>query len=436
MGTRWRIVGLLLAATLVNYMDRVNLSYAAPAFMKEYGIEPGAMGIVLSAFLWTYFLAQVPFGLALDRYGVRGIFGLGALLWGGATMLTATATGPSSMVVWRGLLGIGEAPMVAASAKVLRVWVADRERGTAAAAGGVAGIPLGVFLSSPLIGWLLSAYGWRAVFVVTGAIAVVWAVVWIAYYREPAAHRGLGADERHYLARNIRGLEPGRAVAAVGWGELLANRNILGLSLGQAALLFNLYFLLTWLPTYLSGERHLTMLHTGFYSTIPWACGLVGACAGGWISDALIARGWPVIRARKVVLAPGLVLGMASFASLFTPSLAGTLACLSVATFGVLLTNSVVWATNAEVAPVEQGGRAAAVQNCVGNGGGLLAPIVVGYLLQVTGSWWAPMLATAIVALVGSGVYLFMLSDEARFSAERGTRADHRALLAAGGAKP
>ena len=413
MNTRWRILALLLTATVINYIDRINLSYAAPDFMREYHVSPGEMGLVLSAFLWTYFLAQIPFGLALDRFGVRPIFFIGALIWGGATMLTATATGVGSMISWRVLLGIGEAPMAPAGAKVVGMWVGDGERGLAAAIAGVAGVPLGVFLSSPFIGWLLQTFGWRAVFVATGLLAIVWAIVWVSYYRDPARHRGLAPAERQYLAENISKLRQPGAARALGWGEILRNRNVLGLSLGQAALLFNLYFLLTWLPTFLIDQHHLTMLRTGIFGSIPWFFGLVGVLVGGWVSDALIRRGWPILRARKVVLASGLVLGMVSLFSAFTASLTATLACLSVSVFGVLLTNSVAWAANAEVAPASQGGRVAAVQNCVGNAGGLLAPVTVGYLLQLTGSWVAPMLAAAVVACLGIACYALLLSEQA-----------------------
>ena len=412
---RWRIVALVLVATVINYIDRVNLSYAAPGFMHEFGVGPSQMGVVLSAFLWTYFLAQIPFGIALDRLGARTIFGAAGLLWGAATIGTASAGGVGGMIAWRVLLGIGEAPMAPASTKVVGLWVGDGERGLASALSGVAGVPIGVFVASPLVGWLLAVAGWRWVFVVTGSLAIVWAAVWIAYYRDPDRHRGLGAADRGFLRHNIRKLnEPGQ-VQAVGWGALLSNRNVLALSLGQAALLFNLYFLLTWLPTFLVEQHHLTILRTGLYGAIPWVFGLLGVLAGGWGSDRLVRRGWPLMRARKAVMGSGLLLGMASLLSVFTVTLAATLACLSLAIFGILLTNSVVWATNAEIAPVQQGGRCAAVQNCVGNAGGLLAPIVVGELLQATGSWAVPMLAAAVVALLGSGIYLFMLTERALF---------------------
>ncbi len=171
---RWRIVTLLLLAATINYIDRVNLSYAVPSFMKLFGIGPAEMGVVLSAFLWTYFLLQVPSGLLLDRFGVRFIYGGAALLWGVATMLTATATGVGALLGWRILLGAGEAPLAPAGTKVIGFWAADHERGFASAMT-VAGVPLGVFIGSPLIGWLLADFGWRAVFIGTGLLAVAWA---------------------------------------------------------------------------------------------------------------------------------------------------------------------------------------------------------------------------------------------------------------------
>ncbi len=198
------------------------------------------------------------------------------------------------------------------------------------------------------------------------------------------------------------------------WAALLSNRNVLGLSLGHATLLFNLYFLLTWLPTYLIQQHHLTEIRTGIYGSVPWFFGLVGALLGGRLSDGLVKRGWPMMRARKAFLGPGMILSMASLLSVFTTSLVATIACLSVAVFGILITNSVVWAANAEIAPLEQGAQVSAIQNCVGNAGGLIAPIAVGGLLQLTGSWAVPMIAAAIIALLGAGIYTLMLSNDAR----------------------
>jgi sugar phosphate permease len=412
---RWRIVALLLIAIIINYTDRVNLSYVAPTFMTQFNIGPAEMGIVLSAFLWTYFLVQIPLGVALDRVGVRWLYGAAAVVWGGATMLTATATGLGSLVGWRVLLGVGEGPAFPATTKVMGIWVADQERGLAAAIGGVAGIPLGVFISSPFVGWLLWAFGWRMIFVVTGAMAVVWAIVWILYYRNPEDHPGANEAERRFLAENIAKNSRADTSAPPSWKQLLSNSNILGLSLGHAAMLFNLYFLISWLPTYLIQQHHLTALNTGIYGSIPWAFGLVGVIVGGRGSDILIKRGWPIVKARKVFLVAGMVLAMTSLMTVFVDSLAAAIACLSLAVFGIFLTNSVVWAANAEVSPLHHEGLVAAIENCVGNVGGLMAPIIVGFLLQATGSWTAPMAAAAVVALVGAGVYLFMLSDEALF---------------------
>ncbi len=412
---RWRIVALLLIAIIINYTDRVNLSYVAPTFMKQFDIGPGEMGIVLSAFLWTYFLVQIPLGVALDRVGVRWLYGGAAVLWGGATMLTATASGLGSLVGWRVLLGVGEGPAFPATTKVMGIWVADQERGLAAAIGGVAGIPLGVFISSPFVGWLLWAFGWRMIFVVTGAIAVVWAIVWLLYYRNPEDHPGANAAERRYLKENIAKVSRADPAGQASWKQLLSNSNVLGLSLGHAAMLFNLYFLISWLPTYLIQQHHLTALNTGIYGSIPWLFGLLGVIVGGRGSDILIKRGWPIVKARKVFLVVGMLLAMTCLLTAFVDSLTAAIACLSIAVFGVFLTNSVVWAANAEISPLHQEGTVAAIENCFGNIGGLTAPIIVGFLLEATGSWAAPMAYAAVVALVGAGIYFFMLSDEALF---------------------
>jgi ACS family D-galactonate transporter-like MFS transporter len=417
---RWRLIVLLLIANMINYIDRVNLSFAAPHFMQLLNIGPGEMGIVLSAFLWTYFLLQVPSGIALDRWGVRYVFGGAAVLWGAATMLTATITSAGSLLFWRVLLGVGEAPSAPAGTKVLAQWLPDQERGFAGSVN-IAGVPLGVFVGSPLISWLLTSYSWQMVFIVTGLLAILWGLGWMAYYHLPTQHAGANDTERNHILANNARLNRNDVPEQASWGQLLTNRNVLGLALGHATLLFNLYFFITWLPTYLIEQHHMTMIHTGIYGSIPWFFGLLGALIGGSASDRLVRRGWPLMRARKAFLGLGMILSMGALLSVFTTTTGWTVFWLSVAVFGLILTNSVVWAANAEIAPLMQGGRVAGIQNGIGNAGGLLAPIVAGFLLQSTGSWSAPLIVAAVVALVGAAIYTFMLSDSGRFVATETT---------------
>ena len=413
---RWRISALCFLSIAISYIDRVNLSYVAPEFMRQFHIGAGEMGIVLSAFLWTYFLLQVPMGLALDRWGVRFFYGSMAMLWGVATVMTATASSVAALLGWRILLGIGEAPATPAGTKAMGYWATDDERGLFSGLL-VGGVPFGTFIGSPFIGWVLTEFGWQAVFVATGAVAIVWALVWMAYYRQPEAHKGANAAERQHIAQH-NSRAPGLVPERVSWALLLRNRNVLGLSLGHACLLFNLYFFLTWLPTYLEQQHHLTTLRTGLVGAIPWFFGLMGTLLSGRASDLLVRRGWGPLAARKVFMGCGMILGMAALLSVFTTSLPLTVACLSVAVFGVLLTNGVVWAANADIAPLTQGAAVCGLQNGIGNAGGLLAPIVAGFLVQATGGWMLPLLVAALVALLGAGFYMVLLSDNARFGAQ------------------
>jgi ACS family glucarate transporter-like MFS transporter len=299
------------------------------------------------------------------------------------------------------------------STKALGYWLPDKERGLAGAVI-IAGIPLGTFLGSPLIGWILATFGWRAVFIGTGLLAVIWGVVWMAYYRQPDAHPGANAAERKYIADNNSRLHKHITPVRVPWGQLLRNPNVIGLSFGHATLLFNLYFFLSWLPTFLVEQHHLTILKTGFFGAIPWLFGLFGALLSGYGSDRLVRRGWRPIVARKIFMGAGMILCMAALLSVFTTSLGWTVTWLSVAVFGLLMTNGVVWSANADIAPESQGASLCGLQNFVGNIGGLLAPIVTGGLVQMTGSWVAAMASAAVVALAGAALYLFLLSDEAR----------------------
>jgi MFS transporter, ACS family, D-galactonate transporter len=412
---RWRIIVLLSLALMISYIDRINLSFVAPEFMRSFNIGPAEMGVVLSVFLWTYFLLQVPAGLATDRWGIRYILGCLAILWGGATMMTSTASGQAALVGWRALLGVGESAVSPGSTKALGYWMPDKERGLAGAII-IAGIPIGTFLGSPLIGWILANYGWRAVFIGTGLLAVVWGLGWMAYYRQPGEHAAANAAERQYIADNNTRLHAHITPVRVGWGQLLRNRNVIGLSFGHATLLFNLYFFLSWLPTFLVEQHHLTILKTGFVGAIPWFFGLLGALTSGYGSDRLVRRGWRPIMARKIFMGAGMIMCMTALLSVFTTSLVWTVTWLSLAVFGLLMTNGVVWSANADIAPEAQGASVSGLQNFIGNIGGLLAPIVTGALVQLTGSWVAAMASAAIVAMAGAALYLGLLSADARLT--------------------
>lgn len=178
--------------------------------------------------------------------------------------------------------------MIPASTKILGFWLADDERGFAAALGSNAGIPIGVFISSPFIGWLLADFSRQAVFIGTGLLAVILALIWIAYYRGLGAHLDSNEAERRFLTGNIIKISSENAVQCISRCMLHRNRNIQGMSLSEMASLFSLYLLLTWLPTYLIQQHHLSILHSGIYGSIPWVFGLLGVVVGGKSSDAMI----------------------------------------------------------------------------------------------------------------------------------------------------
>lgn len=233
-GRRWRIGAVLALGVLVNYFDRVALPVAVPQLQHDMSLNPAEIGILLSAFAWSYGSLQIPMGMVLDRVGVKTIGRLSAGLWGIASAITAAATGYWSLFVGRLLLGIAEAPSFPASSKATGYWFPRRERGLATAIfdgsqkfGNVVGVPL--------VAFAIFSFGWRAGFIVTAALSFVYFLIFWIFYRDPGEDTKLNQAEREYIREgggNKEGVANGGSGAMLGY--LLRSRKVWGLTIGLA----------------------------------------------------------------------------------------------------------------------------------------------------------------------------------------------------------
>ena len=414
---RWAIVGMCFLGVAINYLDRANLSIAMPEITKDFGFSHTVEGLILGAFFWTYALFQLPAGHFIDRLGARVTYAVAVLWWSVFTALSAAATGAASLFGFRLGLGVGESASYPASAKVVSKWFPKRERAFASSIYD-SGARFGSAVALPVVAALVAWLGWRASFVITGALGIVWAVAWFVWYRNPREKKGLSEDELAYIeAGGARGaddedsdVEGLREIPQVRWRELFTYRTVWGMMLGFFCLNFVIYFFITWFPTYLHDERGFSLLGTGFYGVIPAIVAIFGGWMGGITSDRIYDRTGDLNKARKTCLVGGMLFSSVIALAVIVPSAAGALALLSVCYASLAFAAASVWSLPADVAPTEgQVASIGGIQNFASNLAGVGSPFAVGALYDLTGSFVVPLVVVGCLGLLGAVAYAFVV---------------------------
>ncbi|KPA90036.1 MULTISPECIES: MFS transporter [Pseudomonas] len=415
---RFFIMVLLFITVVINYLDRSNLSIAAPALTSELGIDPIHVGLIFSAFGWTYAAMQIPGGWLVDRVPPRLLYSLALLLWSAATLLLGFAASFIALFVLRMAVGALEAPAYPINSRVVTTWFPERERATAIGFY-TSGQFVGLAFLTPLLAWLQHRYGWHMVFISTGVVGILWAFVWYAVYREPREFKGVNPAEID-LIREGGGLvdiqaETARRKAPFSWTDLgivLSQRKLWGIYLGQFCLNSTLWFFLTWFPTYLVKYRGMDFIKSGLLASVPFLAAFVGVLCSGLFSDWLIRRGATLGLARKLPIIGGLLISTVIIGANFVESTPWVIACLALAFFGNGMA-SISWSLVSTLAPARLLGLTGGVFNCIGNLAAIATPIVIGFL--VSGDSFAPGITyIAALALIGALSYVVLVGKVAR----------------------
>ncbi|PTS76287.1 MFS transporter [Sphingomonas sp. HMWF008] len=414
---RFAMLGLIAGGTLVNYLDRTVLGIAAPALTKELAINSAVMGVVFSAFSWSYAASQIPGGLFLDRFGTRLTYALSVGFWSLFTLLHALVGGLASLLGLRLALGIAEAPCFPANSRVVATWFPQSERAFATGVYTV-GEYIGLAFLSPLLFWMLASYGWRSLFIACGLLGFAFVLLWLARYREPGEHNRVNAAEIELIAAG-GGLAGGGAKGGkIDWskaGKLLRFRQMWGICIGQFAGNSTLVFFLTWFPTYLATERHMGFLKIGFYAVLPFIAASVGVLFGGWWSDTMLRRGLSANIARKVPIITGLLLASTIIAANFVESNTAVIAILSLAFFAQGMA-ALGWTLVSDIAPRDMLGLTGGIFNLAANLAGIITPLVIGAIVAATGSFFYALAYVGGLAIVGALAYIFVLGDVKRIA--------------------
>jgi ACS family glucarate transporter-like MFS transporter len=425
---RWLILAVLFAVTTINYADRATIAIAGPELKKLLGLSPVQMGFVFSAFAWSYVLAQLPGGWLLDRFGSKITYFFSIFLWSLFTMLMGTvgfftgAAAVTALFTLRLLIGAAEAPSFPGNSRIASSWFPTAERGTAAAIFNSAQY-FATVLFAPLMGWLVHSFGWESVFFVMGGLGVVMAFVWLKTVYGPKDHPRVNAAELEYIAAGgaLVDLESKDKAAATTkldtWScirQLLGNRMLLGVYIGQYCINTLTYFFLTWFPVYLVSERHMTILKAGFIAALPAVAGFLGGVLGGVISDRMIKSGKSLSAARKTPIVCGMLLATSMIVCNYVDADWIVVMVMSLAFFGKGI-GALGWAVVADTSPKEAGGMSGALFNTFGNTAGITTPIVIGYILEKTGSFSGALVFVGANALVTVLCYLLMVGEIKRF---------------------
>jgi sugar phosphate permease len=407
---RWGIGALLGVGVLVNYFDRINLSVAAPQLQQAFHLSSADIGLLFSAFFWTYALLQIPTGMLLDKFGVTRIGRWGAFLWAVASTLTACAGGFGGVFAARALLGVAEAPGFPASSKATGYWFPRRERAMATALFDAAAKFSNV-IGVPLVALAVVHLGWRWGFGITAVLSLAYFAAFTLIYRDPSADAKLSREEHQYILEGGATPEgPSRSGSLAMLGYLLKQKKMWGLTLGFAAYGYSFYLFLTWLPGYLVQTMHMSIIKSAGFAAIPWIFATVSdLVVGGWLIDHLIAKGHDETRVRKGVLLAGMLCGLAVFGATFTTDPVIAIVWISIALSGLAAAAPVGWSLPSLIAPQGGTGTVGSIMNFANNLMGAVAPVVTGYIVGSTQSFTNAFLVAGVVLVIGMLAFVFLL---------------------------
>jgi len=399
---RWVVIALLLMNSVINALDRGSLAIANPLIAAELHLSPAQMGILLSAFLWAYALAQLPSGMLIDRFGPRRLITASIISWSLAQMAGGLSRGLGEFFAARMALGLFEAPNAPSAAAVLTSWFRRDKRGLPISMV-FSGGQLGALLGPPLLTSLMLTFGWRSMFLICAVAGLVIVTIWTLLYRSPAQF-GLAAGEQAEIEAGDH--EQSRRMRFRDWRLLFRHRTMWGLLCGFGCQNYVMWLFLTWLPGYLEKTHHVSIARAGALAAIPPLVAYFGALLSGPIADFVIGRGVPTLLVRRTIPIAGMVgVTLCALPLGFGPSLPIALGLISATLFFAHIAGSGCWALVTAIAPQGAVASVGSIMNFGGYVGAAVAPIVTGYTVQATGSFATSLLIGAGMSAIAGCLY-------------------------------
>lgn len=392
--TRYTLLYFACVLSVITYIDRVCIASSASAIRAELGFDAVHMGWIFSAFTFAYALFEIPTGWMGDVFGPRRTLMRVVLWWSAFTTASGLAWDFTSLLVARFLFGAGEAGAYPNISRSFSRWFPVTERGAAHGAVFMSS-RIGAAAAPPLVIIIISSAGWRASFWIFGLLGVVWSVFWWRWFRDdPATHPSVSREELALITTST----PPRPDLHIHWRDLL-DLNLLCICLMYFCIGYGLYFYLTWLPTYFREARGFTTPQSAWLASAVLLTGAAASIVGGWLTDRLTKRyGLKVGRSIGVAAMPVSALFILAAALTSQPVVAATL--MALAFFFAELCLSPSWAMCHDIGG-EAAGTVTGAMNTLGNIGGSISPLVVGYSVELWGSWSTPLVVMACVYLAG-----------------------------------
>lgn len=410
---RYGMLALVFMNVVINYLDRTNLSVAATGLSAELKLSSVQLGLLFSAFGWTYAALQIPGGLIADRIAPRILYALCLVTWSLATMAQGLVKGFAGLFAFRLATGAFEAPSYPINNRIVTSWFPGHERASATAMY-VSGQFIGLAFLTPALTALQYYTGWRGLFFVTGLLGIAWGVIWYLFYRDPLEHPHVNNAELEYIEKGggvLRRKEQNAgkkpAWRAEDWKQVFGNRTLWGIYIAQFCVNAIMWFFLTWFLPYLVQYRGLSFIKTGFLASIPFLSACAGLLLSGFLSDYLITKGRSISMARKTPIIFGLLLSSCIVGANYTDNTTLVIFFMSLAFFGAGMA-LISWVFVSILSPKHLIGLTGGVFNFMGNLASIIVPIVIGYLAS-GGNFKPALVFIGTLGLVGACSYIFIV---------------------------
>jgi sugar phosphate permease len=418
---RWVIISLGFIITLINYLDRSALAYTRKALEGEFGINDAEFGMILSAFAITYMVMTTVGGIMVDKWGAHKVWPAAAILWSAVTAMMGLASGFWILFAFRLFLGVVEGPHFPALTRAVADWLPTNERARATAIG-LAAVPFAHVVGGPLITSLIVSIGWKAMFVVLGALGVAWSVAWWLMFRDyPESSKFVSNAELNHIRegqsnnRELSDLERRSHHLATGkttWKFMLLNPSLMSNNLAFFSFGYLLFFSMNWLPSYLEKTYNMHLKEVGLFVVAPWLSAAVLLAAAGFISDWVMKKTGSARLARThMIWVCQLVSALCFIPLMFTHELNVAMVMISLGIGIGLMPNACFYALNTDLAK-DRAATSLGIMDSFFALGGILAPSVTGFILQATGNFSAAIgmvIFFNIAAVIG--VILFQRPD-------------------------
>jgi MFS transporter, ACS family, hexuronate transporter len=393
---RWVIVALLFTATAINYVDRQMIGLLKPTLQDEFRWDETTYASIVFWFQAAYAIGYIVFGNIVDRVGARFGYAAAFIIWTAAHMLHGAARSVFGFAAVRFLLGIGESGNFPAGLKAVTEWFPKRERAFATGLFN-AGANVGAIITPLIVPAITLAYGWRAAFVITGAVSLFWLVAWLAIYRRPRESKRVSAAELAYIES-----DPADPEAKVPWTRLFGRRETWAFSIGKFLTDPIWWMFLFWLPDFLVKRHGLDLKTFGPPLVVIYVVSDIGSIIGGWISSRLIQRGWTINAARKATMLGCALAVTPIFFAQYVDSLWAAVAIISLATAAHQAWSANLYTLPSDMFPRKAVGSVIGIGGTAGAIGGMIFSLYIGQVLERVGTY------SAIFVVAGS-VYLLAL---------------------------